>query len=147
MDVGFWNEVAWIQMGRQELSAGRHTLQVRPAPSFKEEQGNKILDKILYCSDALCISKDHFRPHGKFTPDADWQTADDKAAAAQVFALDPSTVTTTPAERMELALGGLWEVCRFDEQEVLDRTGPTKSLPGRPVICRARRRSAACRSS
>ena len=65
MDVGFWNEVAWIQMGRRELSAGRHTLQIRPEPNFKEEQGKKIPEKILYCSDALCLTKSHFRPHGK----------------------------------------------------------------------------------
>lgn len=129
MDVGFWNEVAWIQMGRQELSAGRHRLQIRPEPTFREEQGKKIPEKILYCSDALCLTKNRFRPHGKFQPDAPWQTADDKAAAAQVFAFDPATVATAPGERLELALGGLWEVCRFDEQEVVDRAGPTQSLP------------------
>ena len=37
--------------------------------------------------------------------------------------------STAPGERIELPLGGLWQVCRFDEQEVVDRTGPTKTLP------------------
>ena len=32
-------------------------------------------------------------------------------------------------ERIETSLAGLWQVCRFDEQEVTDRAGPTKTLP------------------
>ena len=118
MDVGFWNEVAWIQMGSQDLTAGRHALQIRLA---------KTAGKILYCSDALCIYKGHFRPNGKFAPDADWQTAADKKAAAQVFKFDAAT--TAPAERIELPLGGIWQACRFDEQDVVDRAGPAKTLP------------------
>ncbi len=127
MEVGFWNEVAWIQMGRQEVAAGLHTLQIRLRPSYKEEQGKKVFDKILYCSDALCISKAPFRPNGKFKPDADWQTESDKNAAVQVFKIDPAT--SSPAERIETPLGGEWQACRFDEQEVVDRAGPTRTLP------------------
>ena len=118
MEVGFWNEVAWIQMGRQEVAAGLHTLQIRLRPSYKEEQGKKVFDKILYCSDALCISKAPFRPNGKFKPDADWQTESDKNAAVQVFKIDPAT--SSPAERIETPLGGEWQACRFDEQEVVE---------------------------
>jgi beta-galactosidase len=119
MDVGFWNEVAWIQMGSQEMMAGRHKLEIRLA---------RTAEKILYCCDALCIYQGHFRPNGKFPPDADWQTDDDKKAAAQVFRFD-SAARTAPGERIDLPLGGLWQACRFDEQEVVDRTGLCKTLP------------------
>jgi beta-galactosidase len=135
MEVGFWNEVAWIQMARQDLAAGRHALEIRLKPSFKDEQGKKVLDKILYCSDALCVCKQHFRPNGKFKPDSDWQTENDKQAAAQVFQIDPATTTAAPAERIALPLGGLWQVCRFDEQEVIDRAGPAKTLPDMAAAC------------
>jgi beta-galactosidase len=30
---------------------------------------------------------------------------------------------------VDTSLAGLWQVCRFDEQEVIDRSGPTKTLP------------------
>ena len=125
MDVGFWNEVAWIQMGSQDLTAGRHVLQIRLA---------KTAGKILYCSDALCIFKGHFRPNGKFPPDADWQTVADKQAAAQVFKFDAAT--TAAAERIELPLGGLWQACRFDEQEVVGpcRTDQDAARCGRGLL-------------
>jgi hypothetical protein len=118
MDVGFWNEVAWIQMGSAELTAGRHNLQIRLP---------KTAEKILYCSDALCVSKGAFYPNGKFRPDAAWQTADDKRAAVHVFKFDGAA--TKPGVPVELPLQGDWQVCRYDEQEVIDRAGPTKTLP------------------
>lgn len=137
MEVGLWNEVAWFQMGQQDLAPGSHTLQIRLKPAMKEENGKKVVDKILYCSDALCLYKGHFRPNGKFKPDADWRTDDDKKATAQIFEMPDTARAETyaaadaaaPAERIEVPLAGLWQVCRFDEQQVVDRTGPTRTLP------------------
>jgi beta-galactosidase len=127
-EVGFWNEVAWYKMGDADLAAGKHSLQIRLLPQMKDDKGKKVLDKILYCSDALCISKGAFRPNGKFKPDADWQTADDRKAAAQVFEVK-APAAAAPGERWTVPLGGLWQVCRYDEQEVIDRAEPTKTLP------------------
>ena len=127
MEVGFWNEVAWYRMGGADLAAGKHTLQIRLLPQTKDDKGKKVPDKILYCSDVLCIVKGTFRPNGKFKPDADWQTADDKKAAGQVF--EVASAAAAPGERVETSLAGLWQVCRYDEQEVVDRSGPAKALP------------------
>ncbi len=139
VEMGFWCEVAWIKLGEVTLDAGRHTLQIRPLPSFKEEKTREAgpdgkdrevvmrrPEKILYVSDCLCVSAGPFRPNGAFKPDADWQTDEDRQAAANVFAISDDAAS---AERIETPLAGLWQVCRFDEQEVTDRTGPTKVLP------------------
>jgi len=127
MEVGFWNEVAWYKMGDADLAAGKHTLQIRLMPALKQEKDKKVLDRILYCSDALCIYKGAFRPNGRFKPDADWQSADDKKAAGLVFEM--KSAAAAPGERVETPLAGLWQVCRYDEQELVDRAGPAKALP------------------
>lgn len=139
VEMGFWCEVAWIKLGDVQLSDGRHTLQIRPLPLFKEEKKQqagadgkpqevvvKKAEKILYVSDCLCLYQGQFRPNGVFKPDADWQTDEDRKAAAVVFDVPAGE---RPEERIEAPLAGLWQVCRYDEQEVADRTGPTKVLP------------------
>ena len=139
VELGLWCEVAWIKLGDVDLAAGRHTLQVRPLPLFKEEKKQetgpdgkpretvvKKAEKILYASDCLCLYRGRFRPNGPFKPDADWQTDEDRKAAATIFDVPPGE---RPEERIEAPLAGLWQVCRYDEQEVVDRCGPTRTLP------------------
>ena len=139
VEMALWCEVAWIKLGDANLSGGRHTLQIRPLPLFKEEKKQqagadgkpqevvvKKAEKILYVSDCLCLYQGQFRPNGAFKPDADWQTDEDRKAAAVVFDVPAGA---RPEERIEAPLAGLWQVCRYDEQEVIDRTGPTKVLP------------------
>jgi hypothetical protein len=98
VELGFWCEVAWIKLGDAELAAGKHTLQIRPLPTMKEEKQKqrgpdgkeieavvKTPEKILYASDCLCLHRGPFRPNGRFKPGEDWQTADDRDAAKTVF--------------------------------------------------------------
>ncbi|MGA2617201.1 MAG: glycoside hydrolase family 2 TIM barrel-domain containing protein [Thermoguttaceae bacterium] len=150
VELGFWCEVAWIKLGDVELAAGNHTVQIRPLPAMKEEKQKKrgadgkevevvvkTPEKIMYASDCLCLHRGQFRPNGRFQPGEDWQTADDGKAAKVVFDIpqaplyppgtDPGVMP--PEERIKTSLAGLWQVCRFDEQEVTDRVGPTKTLP------------------
>ena len=150
VELGFWCEVAWIKLGDAELAAGKHTLQIRPLPTMKEEKQKqrgpdgkevevvvKTPEKILYASDCLCLHRGPFRPNGRFQPGEEWQTDDDRKAAKTLFEIPqaPSYPPGTdagvmaPEERIETSLAGLWQVCRFDEQEIIDRTGPTKTLP------------------
>jgi beta-galactosidase len=126
MEIAEWCEVAWIKMGAADLTPGKHTLQIRLMPTYKDENGKQTPNGILYCSDVLCLYKGTFRPNLWHKPDEAWQTADDKQAAAQVFDLTPAPV---PDERSETPLAGKWQVCRYDEQEVVDRDGPAKTLP------------------
>jgi beta-galactosidase len=138
MEVDFWCEVAWIRMGQADLGSGKHTLQIRVLRRTKEERkkatdGKEVVehvpDNVNYVSDCICLYRGRFNPNSKHKPDADWQTAQDKQAAGQVFQLKGGVVE--PAERIDLPLSGLWQVCRYDEQEVVDRTGPTRTLPDR----------------
>ena len=78
-----WNPVAWLPMGAQTLTAGPHTLQIRVSRT-KDDKGNDA--KIVYASDALCLTTAPFHPDGPHKPgDPAAQTDADKAAAAQVF--------------------------------------------------------------
>jgi hypothetical protein len=139
MEVDFWADVAWLHLGKATLQAGKHTLRIHPQMRYKEEKKKgadgkdevvRTPEAIHYTSDCLCLQLGDFRPHGKFKPDADWQTADDKKAAAQVFQLPEGK----GPERQTLALGGLWQVGRFDEEEIADRAGPTRELPPRDRV-------------
>ncbi len=125
MEIAEWCEVAWLKLGEVDLTAGQHTLEVRLPVTTREENGEQKTNRILYASDAICLSKGAFRPNGKSRPDADWQTAADRAAADHVFQVraDPGPARTATS------LAGDWQVCRYDEQEIVDRAGPTTTLP------------------
>jgi len=127
MEIAEWVEVAWLRLGAVDLAAGKHVLQIRLAPTTKTENGEQKPDKILYASDLLCLYKGAFRPNGKFGPDEDWQTDRDREAAQRVFSIPADSAAA--GERREVDLSGLWQVCRYDEQEVTDRNGPTDTLP------------------
>jgi len=127
MEIEVWCEVAWLKLGDADLTPGAHTLQIRLRPGTKEENGQQKPDKILYASDLLCLYKGTFRPNGKHRPDEDWQTDEDRQAAQHVF--DVGAPPDAAGERLEVDLSGLWQVCRYDEQEVTDRNGPTQTLP------------------
>ena len=127
MEIAEWVEVAWLKLGAVDLTAGRHVLGIRIAPATKAENGELKPDKILYTSDLLCLYKGAFLPNGKYRPDEDWQTDMDREAAQRVFTIP--TESPAAGERREVDLSGLWQVCRYDEQEVADRNGPTDTLP------------------
>jgi hypothetical protein len=135
MDAGVWCELLWVHLGDAELTAGKHNLQIRVMPSFKEEtkkgaDGKETTEKkpqrLIYVADCFCLSLGEFHPDGKHKPGEDWMTEDDKKAAAQVFEVKSSD---QPGSRVTAPLAGLWQVCRFDDFEPADRTGPDKVLP------------------
>ena len=126
MELSFFIEVAWLNLGAQQLSAGAHTLEIR-IPRLKNEKGET--QRILYASDAIAISDDAFRPNGKWKPGEDFQNASDKAAAKQVFALPAVTSGATSSTRSSVQLKGNWEVTRHDEQMPGEVAAPIKDLP------------------
>jgi beta-galactosidase len=122
-EIGFWASTAWMRMGEADLSSGKHTLQIRLPISY---DANKKPQRLLYASDALCLFKGAFHPHGRFRPDdSSWQTDADRAAAAQVFQMPE----VKDAAQTALSLKGSWQIARYDETLVEDRTGPIRSLP------------------
>ena len=129
MLLGDWNEVAWYKCGLADLAEGKHRLKIRLQRWFKTANNKREEQQILYCSDALCISKGPFRPNGKFKPDAPYADAQDKAAAKHVFRMPGGA---KDGNRVETSLTGLWQVARWDELNVKeeDRARPIDSVAG-----------------
>ena len=110
MEIAYWCEVAWLQLGDQSLSAGPHILEIR-LPKLKDEKGK--LQRVLFACDAFCLSAVAFSPNSKYQPDEDGRSDRDRQASETIFKLaEPSA----PGQRVSLPLNGLWEVCRHDEQ-------------------------------
>ena len=118
-----WNPVAWLSLGTQTLTAGPHTLQIRLLRG-KDAKGNDA--KIVYASDALCLTTAPFYPDGPHRPGDPTALSDsDKAAAAHAFTL------TAPdgAAQTATSLKGDWQIAADDEQVTDDRLGPIKEAP------------------
>ncbi len=128
VELAFWCPLGWMKLGATDLAAGKHTLEYRVSAWSKKENDKEVAQGIMFACDATCLTRGPFRPNGKHRPDEDWQTASDRQAARQVF--KAGSARAGAGERLELPLAGLWQVGRFDEQEVVDRTGPTHALPG-----------------
>ena len=149
-DLATWSPVAWLKLGKADLATGKHAFEFRVKAWSKLENGKPTRSAstppqgILFACDAICLSQRPFHPNGKFKPGEDWQNQKDKEAARQVFEFGRSLLPRGtgigpsrghplagegPTGRVELPLGGLWQVARFDEQEVVDRDGPTTTIP------------------
>jgi hypothetical protein len=126
MELDTWCEVAWIKMGDQDLTAGDHTLEIR-LPRTKDAQGK--IQRILYASDALCLTAGAWAPNSHFKPDESGRTAADDAAAKNVFAL-PEGIGD--GQRVSVDLKGQWEICRSDEQTPGEVAAPIKDFPEDP---------------
>ena len=127
MELQEWNEVAWLKMGVRNLSVGAHRLEFK-LPRLKDDKGK--WQRVLYASDALCLSPIPFTPNGKFKPGESGRRAEDKQAAQKVFALpEPSGA----GQRVSLPLNGVWEICRGDEQLPGETARPMTGLPNKGV--------------
>lgn len=126
VELGVWTQVAWIKLADADLTAGAHRLQIRLVPTTKPENGKDVPRNILYRSDALCVYQGAFHPNGHRRPGELQASDEDQQAAAKAFAVK---VPDAVGGRSETPLGGLWQVCRYDEMDVADRTGPTQTLP------------------
>ncbi len=122
MPIAEWTEVAWIRLGTQNLSAGKHTLSIR-LPVTKNGKGEP--QRILYASDAIVVSSGEFRPSSFLKPDA--LTPPTKPTA---FAVPDATAD---GARQSMELGGTWEVTRNDEQTPpFDVAVPMTDMPKAP---------------
>ena len=126
MELSEWCEVAWLELGERSLTAGEHALEVQ-VPRTKDDKGAPA--RLLYASDALCLSLGPFHPHSRYQPDEDWRTPEDRAAAGNVFHLP---APTEAGARTSVALKGAWEVCRDDEQLPGEVAAPISALPKEP---------------
>jgi hypothetical protein len=124
MEIDFFCEVAWLKLGKSKLEAGKHVLEIR-LPRERDRQGK--WQRILYAGDALCIHRGIFVPRGRFKPDEEGKEAIDRDAAQQLFQLP-----APKEQRSSVALKGLWEVCRHDEQMPGEVATPIEGVPEQP---------------
>ncbi|MDX1931796.1 MAG: glycoside hydrolase family 2 TIM barrel-domain containing protein [Capsulimonadales bacterium] len=128
MSLETWNEVAWLPLGNANLTAGRHTLEIR-LDRTKDEKGN--LQRVLYASDALCLIAGTFTPNSRFRPGESGRTEADRAAETRRFELPEATSDGT---RVALPLKGDWEICRNDENlPPADIAVPMQDFPANPI--------------
>lgn len=126
MEMGFWTEIAWLKLGEVDLKPGPHRLEIR-LQKQKNPQGK--WQRVLYASDALCLSEGAFRPNSKYKPDETGRDAVDESAGRFAFQLPEAR----NAERAILKLAGQWEIARDDEQLPGEVAEPIKELPAHPV--------------
>lgn len=130
MELQKWTEVAWLKLGEVPLTAGAHTLEIRLSKTVEpagKNQGKTA--KIVYASDAILIHNGTFFPDGKRKPGEEASDARDHQAALQRFALpEPAT----PGARAFVALKGLWQVARHDEQAPGPTAQPIRDFPPEP---------------
>ncbi len=113
-----FNELAWLEMGELTLPAGQHTFQIHIKSGETEAKGKPR--KMLYVSDAFCLTSEPWRPHGTMKPGETFDSEADLLAAEQVYRLSPAA----DGKRSIVELSGPWQYARFDETTVSDRLGP-----------------------
>ena len=122
-ELGVWAPVAWMNMGKQTLSVGKHIIQLRFAKAL-DKNGKPA--NALFGLDAICLSSKPFRPDGAIKPgDRSWMSDADKAAQAQVF----EAALAAPPVQTPVSLAGAWQYAGDDELVIDDRLGPVKTIP------------------
>ncbi|MBM3494370.1 MAG: hypothetical protein FJX72_08630, partial [Armatimonadetes bacterium] len=127
MEIAEWCEVAWLKLGVRTLTPGKHTLEVRLMPT-QDDKGKPV--KVLYASDAICLTLGAFHPNSRWKPNETGRDDRDERAGQHAFQIPPPA---GPGVRTSVSLGGLWEVCRDDEQTPpADVAVPMAGLPAEP---------------
>jgi beta-galactosidase len=120
MEMGFFAEASWANLGLVELRQGDGKLNVW-YPKISE--GNK---RMLMALDCFALIKGAFTPEGPFKPGQGYSSERDREAAGHVFKMNAAK----QAERVEAKLNGLWEVARYDDPNMdVDTYEPVRSLP------------------
>ena len=148
MEVGFWNEVAWIKMG--EAGPGGRQAHAPDPPHADLSRRRRARRSWTRSSTAptRCASTRALSARtasSSPTPTGRPPTTSRRPARSS---RSNAGARPAPAERVETPLGGLWQVCRYDEQEVVDRAGPTQDAAGRrprPTGWRSRCRATSSR--
>ena len=120
MELGFFCEISWTNLGSVSLEAGETTLEINYPKATK--QGSRMLVAL----DCFALVDGRFVPEGPFKPGQTYQEDLDQQAAKQVFRLPPPDGVA----RTEVKLDGPWQVARFDDANMdVDTYVPIKKLP------------------
>jgi hypothetical protein len=119
--VGVWNEVAWWNTGKAELSASRHRLQLRFSKTH--------IDNPIIAIDAIALVQGDWTPEGKLKPGQTYNSQTDIAAAEKVYSLP---APSSKGARSEVTLNGLWQIARYDDFDMnVDPYKPVAKIPSK----------------
>ncbi|MGM0486014.1 MAG: glycosyl hydrolase 2 galactose-binding domain-containing protein [Planctomycetota bacterium] len=120
MELGFFCEVSWADLGKVKLEQGANTLQIR----YPKAAGENA--KMLVAADCFALMPGKFTPEGALKPSETYDRELDRRASEHVFALPVSR----DSERTEEQLNGLWQVARYDDPNMdVDTYEPIHELP------------------
>ena len=120
MELGFFCEVSWADLGEIVLEPGKAVLEV----VYPKTSGEK--ERMLVAADCFAFVQGDFVPEGPFKPGETYDDPLSRAAAEQVFELPK---LQNPA-RTSVALTGTWQVARFDDPDMdVDTYVPIQELP------------------
>ena len=95
--------VAWLNLGKQTLAAGAHTLEFRIT---KTKATDGKFASVEFSLDAICLTTKPFHPLGPVKPgDTSWMGDADKSAVTQTF----EVANPVPAAQTALSLAGIWQ--------------------------------------
>ncbi len=107
-----WNELAWLQLTKQNLKNGKHSIEFKHSAHTITHKGKEKTSRILHILDAICIAP-AFNPQGKWKPSDDHRSEEDKKAEAYVF---PIFDKAGPDARSWTELNGPWQYAAWDER-------------------------------
>ncbi len=120
MRLAVWVEVAWLDLGKKSLPAGKTTLELR----LDQPKG----DRLLFALDALALVKGTWTPDGLLKPGETYRREQDVNAEAQVYSLPESDPVS--GKRSQVVLNGFWQAARFDDLNMDDHPyQPISTLP------------------
>jgi beta-galactosidase len=125
-ELALWTDIGWLQLTQRPLTAGAHTLEIR-LPKTKNEKNE--WRNVNYASDAILITPQTFHPNGRYKPGENFRDARDEQATNNVFQLPAPPAT---GARASVALRGLWEVARHDDNAPGEVAAPIKEFPAQP---------------
>jgi len=121
MELGFFCEVSWADLGKVSLKRGNNELEIR----YPKTTGEK--ERMLVALDCLAFLDGPFTPEGPFKPGQTYDGEVDKQATRHIFRLPAAS----GAQRVEVDLSGPWQVARYDDPNMdRDTYVPVPRLPG-----------------
>ena len=120
MELGEWMEVAWLLLDERDLAAGDTTFEIRYVDAGGEDR------RMLMALDCIALMKGRFVPESSLKPGEAYARDTDLQAAQQTYDLPPAEGTA----RSEVTMTGLWQVARWDDEDMDDGAyEPVQALP------------------
>ena len=129
VELAFWCPLGWMKLGADRPGGRQAHAGVSRLGVVQEGKWQRRC-----AGDHVCLRRDV--PHARSLPAQRQAQARRGLAGREATSRRPGRSSSSPTAARtrrrsgwSFRLAGLWQVGRFDEQEVVDRTGPTHALP------------------